>query len=284
MTKFQEAIETYQSFMTDKLNMAEVNQQTLVALAEMLGPNIFDADASLVACSDKAELSRVKELFLIKELGLTEKPELDKAIKAVCSEMGSSNRKKYRVVFYYLLLQQVGMENRYTTATTTETIATTTKAKDAKGATKTVKAEPIVAETKAAPAPKTTVKTVVLKNNKVTAAPTFNSFDESYNFYTDYLYNEVAFFDVQPDLLSNLINTAGENSVVDINTEIESIKNNFLKGRLGCDESSELYTAINVVNERMANSPKYRPVFYYLLTKHLGREWVITQPAVANLY
>ena len=284
MTKFQEAIETYQSFMTDKLNMAEVNQQTLVALAEMLGPNIFDADASLVACSDKAELSRVKELFLIKELGLTEKPELDKAIKAVCSEMGSSNRKKYRVVFYYLLLQQVGMENRYTTATTTETTAATTKAKDAKGSTKTVKAEPIVAETKAAPAPKTTVKTVVLKNNKVTAAPTFNSFDESYNFYTDYLYNEVAFFDVQPDLLSNLINTAGENSVVDINTEIESIKNNFLKGRLGCDESSELYTAINVVNERMANSPKYRPVFYYLLTKHLGREWVITQPAVANLY
>ena len=40
MTKFQEAIETYKTFMTDKLNMS-ANQEILEALATMLGPNIM---------------------------------------------------------------------------------------------------------------------------------------------------------------------------------------------------------------------------------------------------
>ena len=109
MTKFQEAIGTYTSFMSDKLGMTDINEGTLVALAQMLGDNIFDRDAALVACSDKNELKTVKELFLIKELGLTEdKKAFDEAIKAVCAEMGASNRKKFRVVFYYLLLNKLG--------------------------------------------------------------------------------------------------------------------------------------------------------------------------------
>jgi hypothetical protein len=320
MTKFQEAIASYKFFMTGKLEMTNVNENVLVSIAQMLGNNIFDADASLVACSDKAELSRVKELFLINELGLTEKPELDEAIKSVCKTMGTSNRKKFRVVFYYLLLQYFGFENTYTTGvkvTKTEkapVAAKTTKVtkseapvevkatKVTKEVTKTKAPIEITAtkvtkvkstETTTAVEPTfvkstTTTTTTVTKTpkttSKVVSAPVFNTFDETYDFYTSYLYNEIGFFDVNPDLLSNLINTAGENSVVDIKTETAAIKNNFLIGRLGCEDSNELNNAINTVNDRMAESPKYRAIFYYLLTTHLGKEWVITQPAVAYLY
>jgi hypothetical protein len=342
MTKFQEAIATYKSFMADKLQMTNVNENVLVSLAQMLGNNIFDADASLVACSDKGELSRVKESFLINELGLSEKPELDKAIKAVCTQMGTTNRKKHRVVFYYLLLQYFGYENTFTVGvkvtatektgkvvapkatkvTKTETVVTpkVTKAEATKvtktnavvtpkvtkteatkvtktaatvtpkvtkaEATKVTKREAIAEPTfiKSTTTTTTTVTTAKKAEPKVVAAPSFNTFDESYDFYTSYLYSEIGFFDVQPDLLSNLINTAGENSVVNIKTETAAIKNNFLIGRLGCEDSIELDNAINTVNDRMGNSPKYRAIFYYLLTVHLGREWVITQPVVANLY
>jgi hypothetical protein len=342
MTKFQEAIATYKTFMTDKLEMKNVNENVLISLAQMLGNNIFDADASLVACSDKAELSRVKELFLINELGLTENPKLDEAIKSVCTQIGTSNRKKFRVVFYYLLLQNFGLESNYTTgvkpatakATKVTKTATPVEVKATKVAkvskveapvevkatkvvkvTKTeipveVKATKVVKATKPVeitvtksektiePAfSKTTTTTTVTKSaakatvtksaaktTKVVSAPVFNTFDETYDFYTSYLYNEIGFFDVQPDLLSNLINTAGENSVVDIKTETAAIKNNFLIGRLGCEDSVELNNAINTINERMGQTPKYRAIFYYLLTAHLGKEWVITQPAVAYLY
>jgi hypothetical protein len=321
MTKFQEAIATYKSFMTEKLELTNVNENVLVSLAQMLGNNIFDADASLVACSDKAELSRVKELFLINELGLTEKPELNTAIKAVCTQMGTANRKKYRVVFYYLLLQQFGYENTYTTGvkiTKTEKAPAATKvvketkvikapkavvvtevktAKEVKApkvevaaeakttkVTKVTKTETPIEPTFVKSTTTTTVTKATKKEPKIVAAPVFNTFDETYDFYTSYLYNEIGFFDVQPDLLSNLINTAGENSVIDIKAETESIKSNFLIGRLGCEESIELNEAIHTVNERMAETPKYRAIFYYLLTVHLGKEWVITQPAVAYLY
>ncbi|NJN34505.1 MAG: DUF2853 family protein, partial [Saprospiraceae bacterium] len=107
MTKFQQAIESYREFMSQKLNMTDIKEETLVGLAQMLGNAIFEADASIVACSDKNELRKVKELFLMGELNLTDKPELDAAIKDVCADMGSSNRKKHRVVFYYLLLQKL---------------------------------------------------------------------------------------------------------------------------------------------------------------------------------
>jgi hypothetical protein len=49
-------------------------------------------------------------------------------------------------------------------------------------------------------------------------------------------------------------------------------------------EDTDLDGAIDVVNTRMGSTPKYRPVFYYLLTKHLGREWVITEPNTAVMY
>ena len=41
-------------------------------------------------------------------LGLSDDPELDAAIKEVCEQLGSSNRNKYRGMFYYLLAVKFG--------------------------------------------------------------------------------------------------------------------------------------------------------------------------------
>ena len=63
-------------------------------------------DAATVACSDKAELERVREGFMKKKLALTQSDaDLDKEIKKVCEQMGTGNKSKCRVAFYYLIAE-----------------------------------------------------------------------------------------------------------------------------------------------------------------------------------
>lgn len=59
-------------------------------------------------------------------------------------------------------------------------------------------------------------------------------------------------------------------------SERDTVKRNFLIKRLGLREGPELNDAINIVSEiyGVSNRRKYRPVFYYLLTKHFGKESV----------
>jgi hypothetical protein len=301
MTKFQEAIALYKSFMSDKLNRTDADESVLVALAEMLGPSIYDADASLVACSDKNELKRVKELFLIRDLKMADSAELDKSIKTVCGIMGSSNRKKYRVVFYYLLLEEFNSIHLYsakkatkaavkTTAKTTgKTVATATeKTIVAPKTTTTTTKRTITVSAKSAQA----AETVTLANAPV-AAETLKlvitdsmAFNEKVGVYKTLIVSYLNFPDMDDTLLSNLTNTVEGAATVNVKsaTERNNIKNNFLKGRLGLNDDADLDGAIDVVNTRMGSTPKYRPVFYYLLTKHLGREWVITEPNTAVMY
>jgi hypothetical protein len=299
MSKFNEAIATYKSFMGEKLEMKNINEGLLTELAQLLGPAIYDADASLVACSDKGETGRVKELFLIKELGLENTPKLDEAIQAVCKQMGTSNRKKFRVVFYYLLLEFFGMKS-YGKAAVAETKTAkkatakkevvaetvTTVVKEVKATTKKV-AETAV-EVKETVAPKSeAVVTKTIKSTKRIYTPiTFTSFEEQLNYYKSFIYNDIKFNDIQPELLADLIHTAGGATIVETTSQEDRnyIKNNFLIGRLGLENNDELDEAINLVNTRLGNLPKYRPVFYYLLTKHTGREWVITEPTEAVLF
>ncbi len=66
-------------------------------------------DAATVACSDKKELDNIKAKFLTKKLALElSEEEQDAACKEVCEKMGSSNRSKCRVAFYYLLAEKFG--------------------------------------------------------------------------------------------------------------------------------------------------------------------------------
>jgi len=78
-----------------------------------LGPSIHKKDSETVSCSDNTELDRVKKNYLIKKLGCKESPQLDEAIQDVCAKMGSSNRNKYRALFYALLAQNFGKESVY---------------------------------------------------------------------------------------------------------------------------------------------------------------------------
>jgi len=69
-----------------------------------LGPSVYKKDSEVVACGHPKELETVKKNFLKKKLGLTlDDAELDKAIKEVCEQLGSSNRAKKRVHMYALL-------------------------------------------------------------------------------------------------------------------------------------------------------------------------------------
>ncbi len=113
MSQFDEALERYKSEMEGKLGMTDINADLLKEITKSLGPSIYLEDASRVSCSDKEELDRVKNNFLIKKLGMEEGPKLDEAIKEVCEEMGSSNRNKFRAIFYYILVKKFGVESQF---------------------------------------------------------------------------------------------------------------------------------------------------------------------------
>ncbi|WP_292654981.1 DUF2853 family protein [Nitratifractor sp.] len=112
MSKKDEKIALYQKTAADlKLGL---DSELIAKVTNGLGPSIYNKDAETVSCSDASELARVRENFLKKKLGLTESDEkLDAAIKEVCEKMGSSNRNKYRALFYALLAKKYGKESVY---------------------------------------------------------------------------------------------------------------------------------------------------------------------------
>ncbi|MBU2866754.1 MULTISPECIES: DUF2853 family protein [Pacificibacter] len=59
-------------------------------------------------------------------------------------------------------------------------------------------------------------------------------------------------------------------------SELETVKNNFLIKKLGLADSPELMDAIHAAIETYGKSErnKFRAVFYYLLVKHFGKEAV----------
>ena len=59
-------------------------------------------------------------------------------------------------------------------------------------------------------------------------------------------------------------------------SELTTVKNNFLIKKLGVSASEDLDGALNKVIEQYgkSNRNKYRAVIYYLLTKHFGKESV----------
>ncbi len=111
MSKFDEAMATYKGEM-DKMGI-KYDADLLQSVAKGLGPSIYNTDSNKVSCSDQSELDTVKNNYLIKKLGLSDGAALDKAISGVCDTMGSSNRNKYRAIFYYLLCKHFKKESVY---------------------------------------------------------------------------------------------------------------------------------------------------------------------------
>ncbi len=111
MSKLQEKIDLYTSE-AEKLGIA-IDADLLNLVAKGLGPAIYKEDAELVSSSNKAELETIKKNFLIKKLGQEDNEKLDEVIQKVIDTMGSSNRRKYRALFYYLLVKELGAESVY---------------------------------------------------------------------------------------------------------------------------------------------------------------------------
>lgn len=111
MSKLQEKIDQYTEE-ADKLGI-KIDADLFKLVAKGLGPSIYKEDAELVSSSNKAELETIKKNFLIKKLGLEDSEKLDEAIQKVIDIMGSGNRRKYRALFYYLLVKELGAESVY---------------------------------------------------------------------------------------------------------------------------------------------------------------------------
>jgi Protein of unknown function (DUF2853) len=111
MSKLAELVTLYQG--ENKELGLGLDNALVEAVAKGLGPSIYNTDSSRVSCTDQTEMDRVKTNFLIGKLGLADGPALDAAIKEVCDAMGSSNRNKYRTLFYALLVKKFGKESVY---------------------------------------------------------------------------------------------------------------------------------------------------------------------------
>ncbi len=112
MSQFDDKVALYAKELKDKAGI-DADMDLLRKVSKGLGPSIYNVDSSKVSCSDSSELDRVKTNFLMKKLGLADSDKLDAAIKEVCEQLGSSNRNKYRGMFYYLLTIKFGKESIY---------------------------------------------------------------------------------------------------------------------------------------------------------------------------
>ncbi|CAA6812149.1 MAG: DUF2853 domain-containing protein [uncultured Sulfurovum sp.] len=112
MSKRDEKIAQYTSAAKDlKLDLSD---DLIAKVTVGLGPSIYKKDSETVSCTQASELDTVKKNFLKKKLGLNSSDEeLDAAIKKVCEAMGTSNRNKYRALFYALLTKDFNKESIY---------------------------------------------------------------------------------------------------------------------------------------------------------------------------
>ena len=112
MSKRDELIAKYAADLKEKCGVtADMDLLTKVTIG--CGPSIYNADSSTVSGSSESELATIKNNFLIKKLRLKDSPDLDKGIDAVMEKYGKSNRNKYRVVVYYLLVKHFKKESAY---------------------------------------------------------------------------------------------------------------------------------------------------------------------------
>jgi len=87
----------------------KVDEDQVQMLAKSYRLAMSKSDTRFVACSQASERETIKKNFLRKKLGLNDATEakLDKAIQAICEQMGSGNRRKSRITFYYLLSKKL---------------------------------------------------------------------------------------------------------------------------------------------------------------------------------
>ena len=88
---------------------ATVDDKALKGIVKYLGIALKSSkDAAMVSCSSKDELARIRDNFMKKKLKLADPDaELDKTVKAVCTQM-KADKTKSRVTFCYLIAEKTG--------------------------------------------------------------------------------------------------------------------------------------------------------------------------------
>ncbi len=241
---FNEVIGTCKEFMSTKLEMKNINEPLLNAVAEGLGSAIYNPDASLVACSDKGETARIKTNFLIGALKLADSKELDAAIAAICKQMGTSNRKKFRIVFYYLLLKHFRLENQFLTAETSGANSLTSTTETTPSVISNIIGELAVPEKEDAPLLASINNS--LGSHAETSTVNIHDDEEKHRIREHFLRGRLGLHHHHHDELNAAIHTVHE--------------------KMGPD------------------GEKNRAAFYYHLTKHFGAEQAILNPVPSNLF
>lgn len=112
MSKRDELIALYTKELKEKCNV-NADAALLEKVTIGCGPSIYNKDSATVSCSQASEMETIKNNFLIKKLGLADGPALDAGLKEVCEQLGTSNKNKYRAIFYYLLVKKFKKEAIY---------------------------------------------------------------------------------------------------------------------------------------------------------------------------
>ena len=112
MGKRDDLIAKYADDLKNKCGMTP-DMALLTKVTIGCGPAIYNDDASTVAGTQVSELETVKENYLMKKLGLADRPKLMEGIDSVLETYGKSERNKYRAVVYYMLTKHFGKESVY---------------------------------------------------------------------------------------------------------------------------------------------------------------------------
>lgn len=106
--------------------------------------------------------------------------------------------------------------------------------------------------------------------------------DEKVGQYLDDLKSKVGEKNPDVDLLRKIAKSMGpsiynadaETVASSSESEVDTVKKNFVMKKLGETDESKVNEAVNQVLEKYgkSNRNKYRVVIYYLLTKHFGKE------------
>lgn len=91
-----------------KKYVPDADAKAIAGIVRHCGIALRKRDSALVSFSDKDELTRVRESFLKKKLGLTETDaDLDAAIHEIGAKL-KGDRTKNRVTVYYMLADRFG--------------------------------------------------------------------------------------------------------------------------------------------------------------------------------
>ncbi|GAB1307465.1 hypothetical protein KH5_01480 [Urechidicola sp. KH5] len=110
MSEFYNKVDYYKKVMYE-LGL-EFDADLLTAVTKGLGPSIYKENSEILRGTSEEDLTTVKQSFLNKKLGVYDESRYDDAISYVVNKMGAET-KKYRAIFYYLLVKKLRREYVY---------------------------------------------------------------------------------------------------------------------------------------------------------------------------